>query len=429
VCLVEADELTGGCLRWITRLPGMGEWGRLVAHRTVQLRRLANLKLETGRRLDAAGIRDAGADLVVLATGSAWAADGLNPATRGPIPGADASLAHVLTPEQVVLDGKRPPGSRVVVYDCDGYFTGPAVAELLAREGLSVQLVTPHHQVASFAEETLEDAHTRARLHELGVAMRRATTVVGLERGGVRAQDEFADALEIQADGVVLVTQRVSDDRLWRELEGLPGLHRIGDCVAPRLIADAVFDGHRLARELESDDPGQALPYLRERPGMPLAEPAPAESAPPAAAGRPRVRAVELLDGSVSEMAGRIAGLVAAARPDVVVTAGRGAGVDLGPYRDLAARLGARFAVTRPQVEAGRAGRRELVGASSETVAPALYLGLGVSGALPHVAGMQGSRLVIAVNTDPGAPIFEHADYGAVADAGELVSVLAGLLR
>jgi dimethylamine/trimethylamine dehydrogenase len=66
----------------------------------------------------------------------------------------------------------------------------------------------------------------------------------------------------------VLVTQRRSNDGLWRELRGLdlPALFRIGDCVAPRLIADAIFDGHRLARELDSPDPATPLPHLRERP-------------------------------------------------------------------------------------------------------------------------------------------------------------------
>jgi dimethylamine/trimethylamine dehydrogenase len=428
VRLVEAAGLTGGCLRWITRLPGLGEWGRVVAWRTVQLRRLDNLELETGVRMSAQDIRAAGADVVVLATGSAWATDGLNPATRGPIPGADATLDHVMTPEQVVLDGKRPPGRHVVVYDCDGYFTGPAVAELLAGEGLDVELVTCHDQVAPFCEETLEDVLTRERLHAAGVRMRRATTVVEIAAGVVRAQDEFGEPVEIPADGVVLVTQRVSDDRLWRELEGLPGLHRVGDCVAPRLIADAVFDGHRLARELDAGHPELALPYLRERPGMPL-EPAAdglaSEAGSMPAAARLRRRQVEFIDGSVPQIARRIAGLVAEG-PDVVVTAGGGVGDPAGARR-LAERYGARFAVTRPLVEAGRATRAELVGASAETVRPGVYLGLGVSGAMPHVAGMHESRVVIAVNTDPAAPIFEHADYGAVADAGEVVGALAEL--
>jgi dimethylamine/trimethylamine dehydrogenase len=424
VRLVEAEPLTGGCLRMISRLPGLGEWGRLVAWRTVQLRKLENLELVTGRRLDAAAIRTAGADLVVLATGSRWAADGLNPATRGPLPGAGAE--HVLTPEQVVLDGLRPPGRRIAVYDADGYFTAPAVAELLAGEGYQVALVTCHEQVSPFAAETLEDQLTRRRLHDLGVAVHRSVTATAIEPDALIAEDEFSGPLRLACDGVVLVTQRVSEDALWRELEGAPRVYRVGDCVAPRLLADAIFDGHRLARELESPDPLVALPYLRERPvgdrpptAMAGGEP------PPAAAPSPRRRRAERWIGSPDELARRIARALAEAGSDAVVTAGRGAGDDLEPYRRLARRHGARFAVTRPHVEAGRATRLELVGASSETVSPALYLGFGVSGALPHVVGMAGSGTVIAVNTDPEAPIFEHADHAAVADAGAIVRALS----
>jgi dimethylamine/trimethylamine dehydrogenase len=73
----------------------------------------------------------------------------------------------------------------------------------------------------------------------------------------------------------VLVTQRMSQDAFHRGLvadgeavaaAGVEQVHAIGDCVAPRLIADAIFDGHRLAREIDSPDPSRPLPYLRERP-------------------------------------------------------------------------------------------------------------------------------------------------------------------
>ena len=425
VRLVDAEPLTGGCLRWITRLPGLGEWGRLVAYRTVQLRKLNNLKLETGTHLSAQDVRDSGADLVVLATGSAWAHDGLNPATRGPIPGADAALPHVLTPEQVVLDAKRPPGRRVVVYDCDGYFTAPAMAELLAGEGLDVEFVTCHDQVAPFCAETLEDVLTRERLHSLGVGMRRATVVTAVSPGSIDARDEFGDPIRIAADGVVLVTQRVSDDRLWRALPDIPRVYRIGDCVAPRLIADAIFDGHRLARELETEDPREALPYLRERPGSELSRPVMAGLVPVASpAPTVRRRAARMLTGPAADMAAVIHSLLRDSAPNVVVAAGRGAGSDLTSYRRLAELYGGRFAVTRPQVEAARAHRVEMVGASSETVSPAVYLALGVSGALPHLVGMDTSGTVIAVNADPEAPIFDHADIGAVADAGQIARAL-----
>jgi hypothetical protein len=228
----------------------------------------------------------------------------------------------------------------------------------------------------------------------------------------------------------VLVTQRLSDDALYHELDGsLPAVYRIGDCVAPRLLADAVWDGHRLAREIDSADPELALAYRRERPSDELPPPPSWPELfrlprPPA----PATRRVELVNG---DAAARIAQLAAEAAPDVVICAGRGAGDDLAPYRALAERLGGRFAVTRPQVEAGRAGRPELVGASSSTVQPRLYLAFGVSGALPHLAGMHRSATVVAVNTDRGARIFDHADIGVVADAGQIIRELqaAGVSR
>ena len=88
--------------------------------------------------------------------------------------------------------------------------------------------------------------------------------------------DEEEHPHEWEVDAVVLVTQRRSNEALYRELkdgiglerlerEGVKGLFRIGDCEAPRLIADAVFSGHRLAREIDTDNPAIPLPYKRER--------------------------------------------------------------------------------------------------------------------------------------------------------------------
>ena len=80
--------------------------------------------------------------------------------------------------------------------------------------------------------------------------------------------------MEVEADAIVLATQRLSNEPLYLELaqdidalrgEGIDALCRIGDCVAPRIVAEASFDGHRLAREIDSDDPATPLPYMRER--------------------------------------------------------------------------------------------------------------------------------------------------------------------
>jgi dimethylamine/trimethylamine dehydrogenase len=275
VHLVEAEAELGGCMQWIGRLPGLGEWARVVNWRTIQLGKLRNVEAIAGKRLSAADAREYGAEIVVVATGARWAGDGTSPATHRPIRGADAALPYVLTPEQVMVEAKRPLGPRVVVYDCEGYFVAPGIAELLAGEGFRVELVTPLEQISPFSDHTLEGPMLRQRLHDCGVSMRRGCTIAAIEAGGLAGATEFGEALELEADGVVLVTQRVSNESLYLELaaggealrsEGVEAVYRVGDCVAPQLLADAIFDGHRLAREIDSPNPALALPALRERP-------------------------------------------------------------------------------------------------------------------------------------------------------------------
>jgi dimethylamine/trimethylamine dehydrogenase len=274
VHLVDADSEPGGAMRWIPNLPGLGEWRRVVNWRVVQISRLRNVELICGAALDAAAIREYGAEIVVLATGARWSGDGVNATTHTPITGADAGLEWVLTPEQVMLEHKRPPGERVVVYDAEGYFMGAGMAELLALEGHRVQLVTSLDKISPISDQTLEGPLLRRRLHDAGVQMRPGLTLNEIHPRGAVAVDEFDEPLELPADGFVLVTQRRSDDALYCDLSadrdalagaGIEALHRVGDCVAPRLLADAIFDGHRLGREIDSPDPAVPLPYRRER--------------------------------------------------------------------------------------------------------------------------------------------------------------------
>ena len=135
VHLADAGDDIGGAMRWVTRLPGLGEWGRVVDYRRIQLDRLAERRARPGRALDAEAVRDYGAEIVVVATGARWTGDGMNGITRAPIPGADAALPHVLLPEDVMVAGARPEGRRVAILDCEGYFTGPGIAEVLRAEG------------------------------------------------------------------------------------------------------------------------------------------------------------------------------------------------------------------------------------------------------------------------------------------------------
>jgi electron transfer flavoprotein alpha subunit len=115
---------------------------------------------------------------------------------------------------------------------------------------------------------------------------------------------------------------------------------------------------------------------------------------------------------------------------DLIVCVGRGIGgaENIEIAQELASALGAELAASRPVIDSGWVPKVRQIGKSGASVKPKLYLGLGVSGAPEHVEGMQGSELIIAVNTDPGAAIFTVAHYGAVADLFDVVDELTNLL-
>lgn len=103
---------------------------------------------------------------------------------------------------------------------------------------------------------------------------------------------------------------------------------------------------------------------------------------------------------------------------EIIIAGGRGVGSREGfdQLYELAAALGGSVGASRAAVDEGWIGKDYQIGITGKTVAPRLYIGFGISGALPHVNGMKESDIIVAVNTDPNAPIFSIANYGIVAD-------------
>ncbi|MSP03229.1 MAG: NADH:flavin oxidoreductase [Acetobacteraceae bacterium] len=262
VALAERDRQLGGRVVRESALPGLREWARVRDWRVGQLRKMANVALYPESPLDAAAVLGMDFRHVVLATGSRWRADGVGRVANRPLPlGPGLAIA---TPDDVMAG--RAVAGPVLVYDDDHYYMGSVIAEKLARDGLSVTIVTPANEITAFGNDTLELERTARRLDELAVAMITHHRLVEGGQGRIELAQVHTDrAMTLPAATLVLVTARLPDDALFHELAsnpdrllaaGVATVHRIGDALAPGAIVHAVYAGHRFAREFEAPSSG-----------------------------------------------------------------------------------------------------------------------------------------------------------------------------
>jgi dimethylamine/trimethylamine dehydrogenase len=270
VTLVEARRELGGRVALESRLPGLSEWRRVVDWRLTQIEKLPNVSLYPSSPMSAEDVLEAGPGHVILATGARWRRDGIGRDRWQPVPGYDHP--KVFTPDDLMA-GRHPSG-RVLLFDDDHFYLGGVLAELLARQGCQVTMVTPAPLISSWTEYTLEQERIEKRLVKLGVRLYKQHSLGAIQPESASLVYNLSGAVtDLPCDAVVLVTERLPEDALFLELEGalakgeLASLRLIGDAEAPNIIAQAVFAGHLAAREF-GEPPPSGPPFQIERVGL-----------------------------------------------------------------------------------------------------------------------------------------------------------------
>jgi electron transfer flavoprotein alpha subunit len=167
-----------------------------------------------------------------------------------------------------------------------------------------------------------------------------------------------------------------------------------------------------------------AVLTVRANAVVPTPAPAPVETIVEGLTVDVEAPTVKVVSRTVKE---RAAGRPALEEAAVVVAGGRGTNGDFGPVHDLADALGAAVGATRDVVFEGWFDK--YVGQTGVTIAPRLYVGAGISGAPHHRGGMQASQVIVAVNNDPDAPIFEICDFAVVGDLADVLPQAAATIR
>ena len=234
----------------------------------------------------------------------------------------------------------------------------------------------------------------------------------------------MADAIAQAQAAVVLFPATGFGKELSARVAARLDLGLVSDCIGFKVEGGTLV----LRRPIYA---GKAIATVKAK-ALPVMVSMRANVFPPAAEGSATASVAKLAMPAISarskvvEKVKKEAVAVDLAEAKIVVSGGRGAKSAEGfeSIKQLANTLGAAVGASRAAVDAGWIDYSTQVGQTGKTVSPSLYIALGISGAIQHLAGMSSSKVIVAVNKDPDAPIFKVADYGIVADMFEVLPVM-----
>jgi mycofactocin system FadH/OYE family oxidoreductase 2 len=245
VTLVEKEDRLGGQVNLILRTPGRSELAWIVRDLEAHMRK-GGVEILLGTEATADLVREQAPDGVIVATGAVPSRSGfssVNPLVER-LPGADQE--NVLTVWDVLLE-QRPLGRRVVVLDDDGSRYAAGVTEVLLDRGREVELVSRFNALFPATLTTLDMPHLYRRLLSKGLTYRLNAWAKALEQDRLTIFNLYTGAEETieGVDTLVLATAPQANDALYFELKGtVDNLHRIGDCLAPRKLDHAIYEGY-----------------------------------------------------------------------------------------------------------------------------------------------------------------------------------------
>jgi len=271
VTLAEAQTEPGGRVSIESRLPGLAAWARVRDWRVGRIQQMENVQVYFDNRLSTDEILELDHRQVILATGAHWRSDGVGISNLKPVPGSDQQ--HVVSPKQV-FSGQML-GDPIVVFDDDHFYMGALIAEKLKLDGHEVTLVTTTPEVSPWTHNTLEQHKTQARVLELGIKVITAHNITRVGTDEIEVSCVYTEKPGVvAASAVVMVTSRQPDNQLYLGLtedperladSGIASVTAIGDCLCPSTIASAVYEGHRVAREMDAPPHDPDMPFRREQ--------------------------------------------------------------------------------------------------------------------------------------------------------------------
>jgi electron transfer flavoprotein alpha subunit len=273
-----------------------------------------------------------------------------------------------------------------------------------------------------------------AKLAGLGVDEAVCVSSPELEKYRARPYVEAAAAvIRKRQPGAVLVGATTNGREFAASLAAALDTGIAADCTeidgaADSLTARRPVYGGRLLEKVEFRGDGSRVASIRPRA---YEDPGAGSGDAPAVTVEEAVVPAEALDTEIVGFKKEEGETVNLADADAIVSGGRGLQVpeNFSMIRDLAAQLGAQVGASRAVVDAGWIAYPHQVGQTGKTVRPKLYVAVGISGAIQHLAGMKTSETIVAVNKDANAPIFKVATWGVVGDALEIVPKLTEKIK